>query len=122
MANKNNTLNAIDSYIGSRVRLARLTKRMTQEEIGGRLGITFQQFQKYEKGANRISAGRLQHIAEILAVPVSYFFEGSPKIESENIKIEKTNIDDFEKLFNSIKNQESREAILKIMQVIVAAQ
>jgi len=48
---------------------------MSQEKLGTSLGITFQQIQKYEKGTNRIGASRLQQIAEVLGVPVSYFFE-----------------------------------------------
>jgi transcriptional regulator with XRE-family HTH domain len=51
---------------------------MSQEELGEALGLTFQQVQKYEKGANRISAGRLQQIAHILKVPILFFFDGAP--------------------------------------------
>jgi transcriptional regulator with XRE-family HTH domain len=51
---------------------------MSQEALGGALGLTFQQVQKYEKGVNRVSASRLQHISQILQVPVPFFFEGAP--------------------------------------------
>jgi transcriptional regulator with XRE-family HTH domain len=51
---------------------------MSQEKLGEHLGITFQQIQKYEKGTNRIGASRLQHIARVLTVPVSFFFEDAP--------------------------------------------
>ena len=54
---------------------------MSQEKLGDALGLTFQQVQKYEKGTNRIGASRLQHIAQILQVPVSFFFEGGPAAE-----------------------------------------
>jgi transcriptional regulator with XRE-family HTH domain len=63
-----------DAWVGGRVRLRRLEMGLSQTEVGDHLGITFQQIQKYEKGANRIGAGRLQALAEILAVPVGYFF------------------------------------------------
>jgi transcriptional regulator with XRE-family HTH domain len=53
---------------------------MSQEKLGDALGLTFQQVQKYEKGANRIGASRLQQIAHILQVPVSFFFEGAPSV------------------------------------------
>jgi transcriptional regulator with XRE-family HTH domain len=66
--------NPTDVYVGSRVRMRRKMMGMSQEKLGERLGITFQQIQKYEKGTNRIGASRLQNIAEILEVPVSYFF------------------------------------------------
>ena len=66
--------NPIDIHVGSRIRLRRTMLGMSQEKLGEALGITFQQIQKYEKGTNRISAGRLQRIAAILEVPVSVFF------------------------------------------------
>ena len=53
---------------------------MSQEKLGDALGLTFQQVQKYEKGANRIGASRLQQIAHTLQVPVSFFFEGAPSL------------------------------------------
>jgi transcriptional regulator with XRE-family HTH domain len=70
--------NLVDKYIGSRVRMRRIMLGMSQEKLGEALGLTFQQVQKYEKGANRIGAARIQQIAEILQVPVSFLFEGSP--------------------------------------------
>src|SRR6266436_3999457 len=58
--------------------MRRKMQGMSQEKLGEALGITFQQVQKYEKGTNRIAAGRLQHIASIQQVPISFFFEGAP--------------------------------------------
>ena len=65
---------SLDIKVGSKVRALRLERQMSQEKLGDALGLTFQQVQKYEKGTNRISAGRLQRIAAILEVPVSVFF------------------------------------------------
>ncbi|GAA5098541.1 helix-turn-helix transcriptional regulator [Bartonella acomydis] len=65
----------IDIYVGTRIRLRRNILGLTQEKLGEKLGVTFQQIQKYEKGTNRIGASRLQAIAEIMDVPVSYFFD-----------------------------------------------
>jgi transcriptional regulator with XRE-family HTH domain len=73
--------NPIDKHVGSRVRMRRLMVNMSQERLGEALGITFQQVQKYEKGANRIGASRLQQISRILGVPVEFFFEGAPTTE-----------------------------------------
>jgi transcriptional regulator with XRE-family HTH domain len=70
--------NPIDRHVGSRVRMRRMMIGMSQEKLGERLGITFQQIQKYEKGTNRIGASRLQQIASVLGVPVAFFFEGAP--------------------------------------------
>ena len=69
---------AIDRHVGDRVRMRRKMQGMTQEKLGDALGLTFKQVQKYEKGTNRIGASRLQHIASIQQVPISFFFEGAP--------------------------------------------
>ena len=71
--------NPIDRHVGSRVRMRRMLIGMSQEKLGDALGITFQQVQKYEKGTNRISASRLQHIARILGVTIGFFYEGAPQ-------------------------------------------
>ena len=68
----------IDQYVGSRIRLRRMLKDMSQEKLGEYLNLTFQQIQKYEKGSNRVGAGRLYVIARILSVPVQFFYEGLP--------------------------------------------
>ena len=66
---------AVDVHVGSRVRQRRTMLGMSQENLGEALGLTFQQVQKYERGANRIGASRLHHISEALDVPINYFFE-----------------------------------------------
>ena len=68
----------IDVHVGSRVRLRRMLIGMSQEKLGEALDLTFQQVQKYEKGANRIGAGRLHRIARLLGVPVQFFFDDAP--------------------------------------------
>ncbi len=70
--------NPIDIHVGSRVRLRRMLVGMSQEKLGEKLGLTFQQVQKYEKGTNRIGASRLFTIANILGVEVQFFFEDMP--------------------------------------------
>jgi transcriptional regulator with XRE-family HTH domain len=76
-------LNSIDKHVGSRVRTRRMMLGMSQATLGDALGITFQQVQKYEKGTNRVSASRLQHISHILQVPVPFFFEGAPHVPGQ---------------------------------------
>ncbi len=78
MSDKKKTPNPIDVHVGSRIRLRRTMLGLSQEKLGERLGITFQQVQKYEKGTNRVGASRLQNIAGILDVPVAFFFEDAP--------------------------------------------
>src|SRR5579863_3439216 len=68
--------NPVDAQVGSRVRIRRMLIGMSQEKLGDLLGLTFQQVQKYEKGVNRIGAGRLYEIARILGVPIEFFYEG----------------------------------------------
>ena len=72
--------NPIDKHVGSRVRMRRMMLSMSQTKLGDALGLTFQQVQKYEKGANRLSASKLQQSAHILQVPVAFFFEGAPSV------------------------------------------
>ena len=70
--------NPVDKYVGQRARMRRLMLDMSQQELAQALGLTFQQVQKYEKGVNRMGSSRLQEVADILQVPVSFFFEGAP--------------------------------------------
>jgi transcriptional regulator with XRE-family HTH domain len=74
---------SIDKEIGSRVRMRRVSIGMSQEKLGDMLGLTFQQVQKYEKGTNRISVGRLVDIAKILSVDIHFFFNGIKSIKAD---------------------------------------
>jgi len=74
-----------DIEMGRRIRLRRQEKGISQRELAGHLGLTFQQLQKYEKGINRVGAARLQQIAEMLGVDISFFYDGDgkePAVES----------------------------------------
>jgi transcriptional regulator with XRE-family HTH domain len=68
--------NPIDIHVGARIRLRRQLLKMSQERLGDDLGVTFQQVQKYERGANRVGASRLYRLSRVLEVPVQFFFEG----------------------------------------------
>jgi transcriptional regulator with XRE-family HTH domain len=70
----------VDGHIGQKMRTRRILLGLSQTELADAAGITFQQVQKYEKGANRVGAGRLQQFSEALGVPLSYFFEGAPTV------------------------------------------
>jgi transcriptional regulator with XRE-family HTH domain len=72
------TPDPVDVHVGGRIRMRRIEVDMTQQILGGHLGLTFQQVQKYEKGTNRVGASRLQQIGGILQVPAAYFFEHAP--------------------------------------------
>ena len=68
----------VDVHVGSRVRLRRTLLGMSQDKLGKALRLTFQQIQKYERGANRIGSSRLYQLSQILDVPVSFFFDDMP--------------------------------------------
>jgi transcriptional regulator with XRE-family HTH domain len=72
---KSDKPNPVDVHVGSRVRLRRTLLGMSQERLGDAIGLTFQQVQKYERGANRIGASRLYDLSRVLDVPVSFFFD-----------------------------------------------
>ncbi|MEI8395848.1 MAG: helix-turn-helix transcriptional regulator [Rhodospirillaceae bacterium] len=71
--------NPIDLHVGSRLRLRRTLLGLSQEKLGDAVGITFQQLQKYERGANRISASRLFNLSQVLGVPVAFFYDDMPE-------------------------------------------
>jgi transcriptional regulator with XRE-family HTH domain len=91
--------NATDRHVGKRVRMRRLMIKMSQQKLAAHLGLTFQQVQKYEKGVNRLSAGRLREMSGALGVPVQFFFDGLPEVRSVAAKGRKepsqTFVDDF---------------------------
>ena len=120
--------NPTDRHVGARVRMRRLMLDMTQTELGNDLGLTFQQVQKYEKGTNRIGASRLQHIAEILQVPISFFFEGAVETgEFKSIEPKSLYVSDFlassegvalVKAYMHIKDARLRRCIVQLVEQI----
>jgi transcriptional regulator with XRE-family HTH domain len=74
----------VDVHVGSRVRMRRKVLGMSQEALADRLGLTFQQVQKYERGHNRVSSSKLYMAAKALEAPIAYFFEGLPDPLSES--------------------------------------
>jgi transcriptional regulator with XRE-family HTH domain len=71
----------VDALVGRNIRIHRIDKGLTQTELGKRIGVTFQQVQKYEQGVNRVGGGRLFRIADVLGLPISTFFEGTDHSE-----------------------------------------
>ena len=76
----------VDVEVGHRIRIERLSRGLSQTALANQLGVTFQQVQKYEKGVNRVGAGRLTKIAEVLGVPVGTFFSGKETLDSDPTK------------------------------------
>jgi len=125
--------NPVDKYVGSRVRMRRIMLGMSQEKLGEALGLTFQQVQKYEKGTNRVGASRIQQIAEILQVPVSFLFEGGPtglaKADGSSEAASPSYVSDFlatteglslTRAFTRISDPKLRRSIVDLVEQIAA--
>jgi transcriptional regulator with XRE-family HTH domain len=118
----------VDKHVGSRVRMRRMMLDMSQEKLGHALGLTFQQVQKYEKGQNRISASRLQQIANTLKVPVKFFFEDAPGQTKPDGKAPSSSyVSEFlatadglalTKAFMRIKDAKLRRSIVNLVEVV----
>jgi transcriptional regulator with XRE-family HTH domain len=119
----------VDKHVGSRVRMRRRMLDMSQTALGEALGVTFQQVQKYEKGTNRISASRLQQIANLMRVTVTFFFEGAPGAHKvDGGAPSPTYVNDFVsssdglrliKAFSLIENAELRRRIVDLVHAMV---
>jgi len=126
--------NNIDVHIGSRVKLRRMMIGMSQEQLGDALGLTFQQVQKYEKGLNRIGAGRLYRIAQILGVPASFFFEGLPEVgdDADPVEIDRMaelllflgTIEGYQlsTAFNQIQDSATRRRLVDLIRTIASVE
>jgi transcriptional regulator with XRE-family HTH domain len=128
---------AIDKFVGHKIKMRRVHLGLNQTQLAEPLGLTYQQVQKYEVGTSRIGASRLQQIAQVLQVSVSYFFEGAPsahaKADSKNTKngivlpdYAKTFISTDEglaiaKAFSKIENTEIKDCIANLIQFMADA-
>ena len=129
MARSVKSPDATDTSVGEKIRSQRLLRNLSQTELGKKVGITFQQIQKYEKGVNRVGAGRLQRIAEVLDVPVSFFFEGargrSPEADNINEGLEFLDTAAAVRVvraFAAIKDQKMRQTIVTLLEELAEQQ
>jgi transcriptional regulator with XRE-family HTH domain len=120
----------IDVHVGSRVRTRRLLIGMNQEALAQALGVTFQQVQKYEGGANRVSASRLSQIAEVLDVPISYFFLGLEASDADGASVQSTmarermqrpETIELIRSYYAISNSEVRHQFLTMLKTVAQA-
>lgn len=119
--------NKVDKWVGARVRARRLEIAMSQERLSDILGVTFQQVQKYEKGVNRITSGRLHDISEALEVPIAFFFDGMVKSPAksngaEDFVSSMTDPDTVElvRLFTAVKSKKLKRRVLDLVRAMVA--
>jgi transcriptional regulator with XRE-family HTH domain len=116
----------VDVIVGRNIRLRRLSKGISQTELASKIGVTFQQVQKYEKGVNRVGASRLSHIAKALNVPVAEFFDGGPgpekgdrSGESPLALLSQPQALRVVKAFSKIAESEVRRAIVGLLEKLV---
>jgi transcriptional regulator with XRE-family HTH domain len=111
-----------DAELGKRIRLRRVEQRISQSELGDRLGVSFQQVQKYEKGINRVGAARLQLIATALDVPVTFFYDGDGKArEVESLLFLDSSFSlRLLRAYSKIKDQSVQRQLVSLMESIAA--
>jgi len=119
-----------DAEVGRRVRSRRLESRLSQTELADKIGVTFQQVQKYEKGVNRIGAGRLQRISEALEVPITFFFDASPHAAANDSSTSPDSVFNLMqtsgsvrivKAFHKIKSRKAREVLVGMAEEMAEA-
>ena len=130
---KKGRASSIDEHVGSRLRQRRTLMGLSQEKLADSVGITFQQIQKYENGANRVSAGRLFEFSKVLQVPVNFFFDSMQEqeasfglaendqagFESQEDLIQKKETIDLIRTYYQIKNEDQRKDLLKMIKTMV---
>ncbi|HXC28021.1 MAG TPA: helix-turn-helix transcriptional regulator [Stellaceae bacterium] len=110
----------IDRHVGARVRERRIMLGFTQQQLADLIGVTYQQAHKYERGINRVSAGRLFEIAHVLNVPVNYFFEGLMDDESRQVSSRERMCLELARNFAQIPNERHQEALSQLARVLAA--
>jgi transcriptional regulator with XRE-family HTH domain len=108
----------VDRYVGARMRERRIMLGLTQQQMAELIGVTYQQAHKYEKGINRIAAGRLYHIAHALGVEVGYFFEGMNSGEGFQPTPQQRMLLELARNFISVPNRRHQEAICSLARVL----
>ena len=114
----------VDIELGRRIRLRRLEKGISQIELAGHLGVTFQQVQKYEKGTNRVGAARLQQIAEVLGVDIPFFYDGDGKEPDVDSLLVLDSVFSLQLLraYTAIKDKTVQRKLVILVEMIAASQ
>ncbi len=110
----------IDRHVGARVRERRIMLGLTQQQLADLIGVTYQQAHKYERAINRISAGRLFEIAQVLGVPVSYFFAGLEQDGDRSVSPRERMCLELARNFAQIPNERHQEALSQLARVLAA--
>ena len=110
----------IDRHVGARVRERRIMLGLTQQQLADLIGVTYQQAHKYERGINRVSAGRLYEIAQVLSVPVSYFFDGLQGEDARAVSPRERMCLELARNFAQIPNERHQEALSQLARVLAS--
>src|SRR6202171_3874472 len=105
---------AVDDHVGARIRERRIMLGLTQQQLAELIGVTYQQAHKYERGINRVSAGRLFEIGRVLSVPVSYFFEGLDNQTGHAASPRERMCLELARNFAQISNERHQEALSQL--------
>ena len=108
----------IDRHVGARVRERRIMLGLTQQQLADLIGVTYQQAHKYERGINRVSAGRLFEISQVLSVPVSYFFDGLQGEDKQPISPRERMCLELARNFAQIPNERHQEALSQLARAL----
>src|SRR5215831_12301296 len=111
---------AIDDHVGSRIRERRIMLGLTQQQLAEMIGVTYQQAHKYERGINRVSAGRLFEIARVLGVTVAHFYEGLDQPEEKQITSRQRMSLELARNFALISNSKHQEALTHLARALAA--
>ena len=111
---------AIDDHVGGRIRERRLMLGLTQQQLAEMIGVTYQQAHKYERGINRLSAGRLFEIARALSAPITYFFEGIGEEGPRPILPHQRTLLEITRNIAEIRNEKHREAISQLARALAS--
>jgi transcriptional regulator with XRE-family HTH domain len=109
---------AIDDHVGARIRERRIMLGLTQQQLAELIGVTYQQAHKYERGINRVSAGRLFEIARVLSVPVSYFYEGIGDEGPRQVSQRERMMLEIARNFAEITNERHQEAVSQLARAL----
>jgi transcriptional regulator with XRE-family HTH domain len=110
----------IDRHVGARIRERRIMLGLTQQQLADLIGVTYQQAHKYERGINRVSAGRLFEISQVLSVPVNYFFDGLDDQSGRSISPRERMCLELARNFAQIPNERHQEALSQLARVLAA--
>ena len=113
-----NRANDTDRFVGARIRERRIMLGLSQQQMADLIGVTYQQAHKYERGINRISAGRLFEIAQVLGVPVNYFFEGLDSPKGGELNPRQRMCLELARNFSLISNEKHQEALSQMARAL----